>query len=352
MLQQEHIDAGGFHVKVLILGGTGVISRAITERLLSEGKEVVLFNRGNRSVAFSKDVRVVRGDRSRSDEFEKALGSERFDAVIDMICFNRKEAEETVRLFRNRASQIVITSSIAAYKRPYKSCPVREDAESLHDDPVYPYGFHKADMERWLWDVIAKDRLPITLIRPTLTYGAGAANIGVLRQNYGLVDRIRRGKPLVMFGDGSTPWQFTFVEDLAKAYDGVLGNPKAFGQAFHATSDELHRWEDLYLEIGRLVGREPEIVHLPSELLMKAAPNLCSHLYFEKTFPGVFDNAKIKAAVPSYKATVSLRDGLAGILEWFEKEARTVDPEKDKLEDDLVALHRDFSSRLSGLYLK
>ena len=339
-------------MKVLILGGTGVISRAITQRLLAEGREVVLFNRGTKDLPFSKDVRVIRGDRTKAEDFAKAFGTERFDVVIDMLSFNRKDAEETVKVFRNRVSHLIITSSIAAYKRPYKSLPTREEAESLFDNPIFPYAFQKAEMERYLWDLIAKERLPITLLRPSLTYGAGAANIGILRQNYGIVDRIRKGKPLVMFGDGSTPWQFTFVEDLAKAYTGVAGNPKTFGQAYHATSDELHRWEDLYLEIGRLVGKDPGIVHIPSEVLMKAAPNLCSHLFFEKTYPGVFDNAKIKAAVPSFKATVTFRDGLSGLLDWFEKEARTVDPEKDKLEDDLVALARESAARMANLYVK
>ncbi len=339
-------------MKALILGGTGVISRAITERLLANGHEVVLFNRGTKSLPFGNKVRTIHGDRSKAGGLETAVGAEKFDAVIDMICFNRKDAEETVRVFRGRAGQIVITSSVAAYKRPYKSLPIREDAEELFEDPSFGYAFHKAELERFLWDVIRREKLPITIIRPSLTYGAGALNIGVLRQNYGIVDRIRKGKPLVMFGDGQNPWQFTFVEDLAKAYAGILGNPKAYGQAYHPVSDEIRRWEDLYLVLGSLVGVEPRIVHFSSELLMKAAPNLCAHLYFEKTYPGVFDNGKTRTAVPDFKATTSFRDGMAAILAWWEKEANVVDPEKDKLEDDLAALHTEFAGRLSGLYLK
>lgn len=339
-------------MKVLILGGTGVISRAITEKLIKDGREVVLFNRGTKSLPFGKDVRIIRGDRTKAGELEAVLGSEKFDSVIDMICFNKKDAEEMVRIFRDRAAQIIITSSIAAYKRPYKSLPTREDAEELFEDPVFPYSFHKAEMERYLQTVIATEKVPVTIIRPSLTYGIGAANIGVLRQNYGIIDRIKKGKPLVMFGDGQTPWQFTFVEDLAKAYAGVVGKSVSYGQAYHATSDELRRWEDLYLELGGLIGKEPKIIHIPSELLYKAAPNLCNHLYFEKTFPGIMDNSKIRTVVPDFKATVSFRDGLAGILAWWEKEANTVDPEKDKLEDNLVALYNEFSEKITGLYTK
>jgi nucleoside-diphosphate-sugar epimerase len=339
-------------MKILILGGTGVISRAITEKLMQDGREVVLFNRGTKDSHTPRGVRGLKGDRARPGEMESALGAEKFDVVIDMICFNKKDAEETVRVFRGRAAHIVITSSIAAYKRPYKSLPVREDAEELVEDPVFPYAFHKAEMERYVRDLVSRDKLPITLIRPSLTYGAGAANIGVLRQNYGIIDRIKKGKPLVMFGDGQNPWQFTFVEDLAKAYAGVAGNPKTYGRAYHAASEETVRWDDLYLEFGRLVGKTPEILHIPSELLLKAAPNLCAHLYFEKTYPGIFDNTNIRSAAPGFKATTSFRDGLAGILAWWEKEANTVDPEKDKLEDDLAELYRDFAGKISGLYTK
>ncbi|MCL1817417.1 MAG: NAD-dependent epimerase/dehydratase family protein [Spirochaetaceae bacterium] len=337
-------------MKVLILGGTGVISRAITENLIAGGHDVTLFNRGTKSPAFAKPVAVISGDRSKG-ELEKAVGSASFDAVIDMICFNRKDAEETVRVFRGKAGQIIITSSIAAYKRPYHSLPIREDAEELFTDASFGYAFHKAELERCLGDIIGKDKLPITIIRPSLTFGIGAPNVGILRQNYGIIERIRRGKPLVMFGDGSTPWTFTFVEDLAKAYAAVLGNPRAFGQAFHATSDYLCRWEDLYLEFGRLAGAEPKIIHISSELLMKAAPNLCSHLYFEKTFPGVFDNTKIRSAAPSFKTTISLGEGCKTLFDWWEKE-KPFDPEKDKLEDDLAAAYEKFSAAIAGLYTK
>ncbi|MDR1933130.1 MAG: NAD-dependent epimerase/dehydratase family protein [Spirochaetales bacterium] len=339
-------------MKVLILGGTGVISRAITENLLAGGYDVTHFNRGTKSVPFTKAVRLISGDRSKPGELEKAAGAEKFDAVIDMICFNKKDAEETIRAFRGKTGHIIITSSVAAYKRPYHSLPIREDAEELFTDPSFGYAFHKAELERFLWDLIGKEKLPVSILRPSLTFGVGAPNIGVLRQNYGVIERIRKGKPVVMFADGSCPWSFTFAEDLAKAYAALLGNTRAYGQAFHATSDELCRWEDLYLEFGRLAGAEPKIIHISSELLMKAAPNLCAHLYYEKTFPGIFDNTKIRCAAPSFKTTISLRQGCKTLFDWWEKEARAVDPEKDKLEDDLARAYEKFAESVTNIYTK
>lgn len=336
-------------MKVLILGGTGVISREIVRQFVRAGHEVAVFNRGNRDPGFGKDVSRIVGDRLQRGEFESVMRRTRYDVVVDMICFTAEDAQSTIRAFSGNAGHVIVTSSVAAYKRPYRSVPTVEAQESLWDDPAFPYAFHKAAMERVLWDAIRQAGSPITIIRPSLTYGPGAANIGVLRQNFGIVDRIRRGKPLVMFGDGTTPWSFTFVPDLAKAYVGIAGNPHAFGEDFHVTSEERCLWDDLYLEFGRLLGKAPEIVHMPSELLRLAAPDLCANLYFEKSHSGLFDNAKLRRVLPEFRAEVSLRDGLRAILNWYESEAQAVDRQKDELEDRLVALHGAWSAQMAAI---
>jgi len=265
-----------------------------------------------------------------------------------MICFNEADARSTAAAFRDNTDQIVICSSVAAYKRPYQSVPTVESAEFLYDDPAFVYAFDKAQVERYFNDEIQSQGLPVTIIRPSLTYGPGAANIGVLRQNFGIVDRIRKHKPLVMFGDGSTPWSFTFAPDLAKAFVGVLGNPQTHGQAYHACSEQRCRWEDLYLEFGKIVGIEPHIIHISSELLFAANPDLFSHLYLEKTFPGLFDNSKIRSVVPDFKCGISLHEGIKMIVDWFEKEANQVDPEKDAMEDRLVELYNGWKNQMQA----
>jgi len=339
-------------MNVLILGGTGVISRAIVQRLLDSDHEVTLFNRGNKTLVFQKDVQQITGDRLDRESFRNRFQKETFDAVIDMICFNADDAKSTIETFRDNTDQMVICSSVAAYKRPYNSVPTTEAGEEFYDNPEFGYSFHKAEVERYLKTVMDGEKLPVTIIRPSLTYGIGAANIGVLRQNYGIVHRIRNDKPLIMFGDGSTSWSWTFATDLAKAFVGVLGNEKTYGQAYNATSEERRIWEDLYLEFGNLVGKEPHIVHLPSELLYRAAPNLCNHLYFEKTFAGLFDNSKIKKDVPTFKVEISLNEGLQNMLAWWEKEENQVDPEKEILEDRLVNIFNHWADQMKNLYTR
>jgi nucleoside-diphosphate-sugar epimerase len=137
---------------------------------------------------------------------------------------------------------------------------------------------------------------------------------------------------------------------LAKGFVGIMGKPNTYGKAYHITNEDLHLWEDLYLEFGRIVGKEPRIVHIPSELLHKAAPNLCAHLYFEKTYAGLFDNAKIKTDVPEFESTIGLNEGLQMMVDWYAQEANTVDPEKDALEDKLVNLYEDWATQIADLY--
>ena len=336
-------------MKVLVLGGTGVISREIVKLLLAQQHEVTVYNRGNRTLDFQGDVRQLSGDRSDRAVFESAMQKETFDAVIDMISFNAQDAQSTVAAFKASGAHLVFCSSVAAYKRPYKSVPTVESAEELFDDPIFSYAFDKAEMERYLQQVSQSQQAPVTIIRPSLTFGPGAANMGVLRQNYGIIDRIRRERPLVMFGDGSTAWSFTFTPDLAKAFVGVLANEKTYGEAYHACSEERCLWEDLYLAFGRVLGREVQIVHIPSELLVAANPDLFSHLYFEKTYPGLFDNSKLRSVLPDFGCDISLDAGVAMMIDWFEREANEVDPAKDELEERLVELHAGWKKQLQTL---
>jgi nucleoside-diphosphate-sugar epimerase len=339
-------------MKVLILGGTGVISRAIVDRLLAQGHEVVAYNRGNKQLKFAGPVAHITGDRADRATFTSVMQSQGFDVVIDMICFTEEDAISTVETFRDRVEQIIVCSSSSAYRRPYRTVPIQEDAELLCEDPIFPYSFNKAQIERYLQRQIRDARLPITIIRPSYTVGAGHTGLGVLRQAYGIVDRIRKGKPLLMFGDGNNPWSFTFAPDLAKAFAGAVGNSKTYGQHYHATSEWRTVWNDLYLEFGKILGHEVKLFNLPSQVLYHAAPKLCAHLYYEKSFAGLFDNNKIKRDVPEFEATITLNQGLTDLLAWYEAEFNVVDAEKDALEDQLFEIHTGLMRQVENIYAK
>jgi len=321
-------------MKALIIGGTGLISGAVRAELQLRGAVVSIVTRG-RSAAAPAGVEWIRQDRREEGPLAEALAGRCFDAVIDTNCFDAQDARQTLRLFRGKAAHILVLSSVAAYRRPYRTVPTREEAETPCAEPGYPYGFRKAALEEVLREA-AGSGVPVTVVRPSLTYGRGARNVGVLRQNSGILARIRAGKALVMFGDGTTPWSFSFAPDVARAIVALLGLPEAVGAEFHLASQERTLWRDLYLEFGRIVGREPLIEYLPARALYAALPELCGHLYFEKSFPGLFDDAKLRSVLPDHRMQIGLAQGLRELARSWKEEGLQPDPSRDRLEDALV----------------
>ncbi len=332
-------------MKVLVLGGTGVISREIVKLLLKNNVEVTVYNRGNRNLYAHHEVEQIIGNKQDGEAFYNQMKNRQFDAVIDMICYDANGAENLLKTFSHNTGHIIVCSSSAAYERPFKILPATE-AEGRYTGTSFLYAKNKAQMEIYLEKRFEEDQLPITIIRPSLTFGEGSQNLGVLRQNYGIAHRIKNGKPLVMFGDGTVPVNFTFAPDLAKGFVGVIGKKETFGETYHVTSEEMHLWNDLYEEFGKIIGIAPKIVHIPAELLFKASPKLCEHLYVEKMYPMLYDNTKIRTVIPNFKAEISLHEGLKYILKWFEAESNTIDLEKDQLEDKLVALYERWSNEI------
>ena len=336
-------------MKILILGGTGTISSEIVRQALAAGHSLTLVNRGNRPSAYQDQVTSVVADRSDKAAFAEAMKPLQADVVIDMICFNEENARQTVELFADRVQQIIVTSSIAAYNRPYHSFPIREEAETLRTSPDFGYGFHKAEAERYLQSQMNHHQAAITIIRPSFTFGAGTANLGILRQNRNLVRRIQEGKPVVMVGEGGIPWTFTFARDLASAYVLSAGNEKTYNDAFHVTNTELVMWEDLYKAIGSALGKEVEMCYISSVLLREFYPEVCAHLNFEKVHFNYYSIEKFRRAVPEYHPVVGLQEGIREVMDWWEATGFPYDEEKDKLEDQICGLYKQFEKDLLAL---
>ena len=336
-------------MRLLILGGTGVISSAIVRQGLAQGHDITIVNRGSRVSPFAGQVAHIQADRKDAVSFAAKMDKVQADVVIDMISFNPDDARQTLEVFQGKTGQFIFTSSSAAYQRPCRSIPIREDSEELTTSKDFPYGFYKAEMERYLQKKMEPGKTPITIIRPSLTFGIGAANIGVLRQNYNIVCRMKQHLPLVMIGEGTIPWSFTFSDDLAKGFLLCCQNPKAYNQAFHITNTQLTLWEDLYRTIGDIIGEKPEFLYIPSQALYQADPDLFAHFWFEKRYPAVFSNDKIREAAPGYAPTVSLKDGLTAVIQWWESGAGSIDQQKWNLEDDLCRCAAEFHNRLRSV---
>ncbi|MDR1648817.1 MAG: NAD-dependent epimerase/dehydratase family protein [Synergistaceae bacterium] len=341
-------------MKLLIIGGTGIISRAIVQCALDSGFDVTIVNRGTRKIGFENRVHVIQADRQDKEGFREKLKSAQPDVVIDMICFDPEDAAQTVEIFRHRVRQLIFASSVAAYDRPYKSLPTREDAEKPLVDTDFSYGKQKAAFEQYLLGEMKKDEMKkngaaITIIRPSLTFGPGARNFGMLRQNYNVVQRIRDGRPLVMVGEGTFPWSFTYVDDLARGFVLACGNERTYNDHFQVLNDEVVVWEDIYRAIGSLVGKEPILYRVPSVLLKEIDEKLMGHLNYEKVYCSVFSIEKFQKAVPEFRPACRFREGIAKVVESWEKESLGVDVAKDAFEDKICACYEAFRESLYKL---
>ncbi|MCQ2412854.1 MAG: NAD-dependent epimerase/dehydratase family protein [Sphaerochaetaceae bacterium] len=326
-------------MRICVLGGTGVISRAVVQAGIYRGHDMTIVNRGKRNVSFKGSVRTIIADKTDRDAFAKTMAGECFDAVIDMICYDENDAKHTVDVFKDKAKRLLFTSSSAAYEKPFRSMPVREQYETLTTSPDFLYGFKKANMERYLNTVMQNGPIAVTIIRPSLTFGEGCANLGVLRQNANIVRRILEGKRLVVPGDGTAPWAFTFAPDMGRAYIMALETSATLNKTYHVCNTENTMFKDLYLTAGKVLGKEVRLAYLPTEVLYAKDPETFGHFYHEKQYATLFSTEKFQSDVPEFKVEINLEKGLAHMIQWWKETNYPFDEAKDKAEDELVALY-------------
>ncbi|MBQ9196095.1 MAG: NAD-dependent epimerase/dehydratase family protein [Clostridia bacterium] len=324
-------------MKILVIGGTGVISRAIISEGIKAGHDMIALNRGLRKVNFAVEPQTILADWSDAAAFREKTAGISADVVIDMLSRTREDTQRTLTCFGGSTRQWIFTSTTSAYRKPYTCYPIREADARPWDNPAFSYAFGKARMEAWLFDKMREIDAPITIIRPSLTYGEGCANIGVLRQNANIVRRIRQGKPLLLYDDGKTVFTFTFAPDLARGYLACCLNPAAYGQDFHITSRNAADMETYYRAFGKIVGSEPRFAYLPSKTLFDLDPRQFDHIWYEKRFSHIFSLDKIKQAAPDWEPQISLEDGLRHMIAWWEAQQISPDAEKNALEDRLCA---------------
>jgi nucleoside-diphosphate-sugar epimerase len=308
-------------VKILFIGGTGNISSTITRQLTERGHEVHLLNRGKTlKYPLPPGARVIAHD-VHGGAPPEALRGAKYDVVVDWIAFTTADIERDLAWFgaRERAAtdQFVFISSASAYQKP-PSHPVITESTPL-SNPYWEYSRNKIACEELLTQAHRATGFPITIVRPSHTYDT-IVPVAVGRSDYTIIDRIRRGKPVVVHGEGTSLWTLTHADDFGRAFIGLLGNPRAIGHAFHITSDEWLTWDQILRLVGRAAGAEPDIVHVPSEFIAKVDPETGPGLLGDKSWCALFDNAKIKSFIPGWHAEIPFAEGIADTVAWFDAE--------------------------------
>lgn len=298
-------------MKALFIGGTGNISSACSQLALERGVELYLLNRGQSLRPLPEGARVLNADIRDPNAVREALGSMRFDVVADFIAFTPQHIETDLQLFRGRIGQYFFISSASAYQTPPATLPVTEAA--ILDNPVWQYSRDKAACEERLLRAYREEKFPFTVVRPSHTYSAVYVPV---HGNWTTIDRMLRGLPVIVHGDGTSLWTLTHSSDFAKGFVGLMGNSHAIGEVYHITSDEWLTWNQIHEILASAAGVQPELVHVPSDLIAVYDPIWGESLLGDKAHSFILDNSKIKRVVPDFVCTTPFSRGAEEIIAW------------------------------------
>ncbi len=320
--------------RVLFIGGTGVISAACAHQAVKAGFDLFMMNRGTTAVRPAPhEARVLTGDIRDPQSVRAALAGLEFDVVVDYLAFTPDHVRADLAAFRGRVGQYIFISSASAYQTPPARLPIIESTPLRN--PYWQYSRDKIACEDVLVRAYRDEGFPATIVRPSHTYDHTSLP---LQGGWTVIDRMRRGAPVVVHGDGTSPWTLTHHADFARAFVGLLSEPRAIGDSFHITSDETLTWNQIACILAAAAGAEPRIVHVPSDAVAAVDPEWGASLLGDKAHPLVFDNSKIKSLVPGWVARVPFWQGAREIIEWHDADAsrRHVDQRLDATIDQLI----------------
>lgn len=328
-------------MKLLFIGGTGVISSACSDLALARGHDLFLLNR-SASTKYSapEQATILQADiHADPAHLSALLAGHRFDAVVDFIAFSAHDIERDISLFRDKTDQFVFISSASAYQKPVQNYLITE--ETPLENPFWEYSRNKIACEDLLLKTYRDSGFPVTIVRPSHTYGPSQIPLCVTnwQHPWTIIDRMKRGQKVIIPGDGTSLWVLTWNTDFAKGLVGLLGEKNAVGEVFQITSDQVLSWNQIYIEAYQALGQAPNVVYIPSDFIARFDADAAGSLIGDKSNSVVFDNSKIKRFVPDYHCDVTWADGLRRSLAWFEShpEFQTIDSESNLIWDKIIA---------------
>lgn len=318
-------------MRVCIVGGTGNISTSIVHLLLQNGHDVTIFNRG-KSDEQPEGVRSIKGDRNDREEFEKRMQAEKFDAAIDMICFNAEDARSSIRAFRG-AGQFVMTSTVCTYGVDYDWFPTTEDHPLK---PITAYGRDKAAADSVFLEAYFREGFPVTIIKPSTTYGPKQGMVRQVAWDFSWIDRIRKGKPILVCGDGNALHQHLHVDDAAKAFVGVLGKNNSIGQIYNLVKRGFITWADYHRTAMKVLGRDVELIGVPFSILRQMdipGFDICEEIFAHHVY---YSAEKLFRDVPEFQPTITLEEGMSSVFQMMEVQGRIPDSSEMDWEDRII----------------
>jgi nucleoside-diphosphate-sugar epimerase len=330
-------------MKVLLLGGTGQISTGIVKALQTRGADITVYNRGQTDNRLGPGVRQLTGDRNDFAAFERTMAAAgTWDVVIDMICFRPDQAESAVRTFTGRCGHFIFCSTVCTYGNTQTIIPT---LETTPQTPHSTYGRDKVACEKIFLRVHAGGAMPVTIFRPSHTFGPGGGIINNLGWAPTFVDRLRRGRPIIVSGDGHGLWQSAYADDVGLGFAYAAGRAKCFGEAYNVVADEVVTWDDYTRRTAAALGAPaPRIVHLPTDFLLALDRPRFVALEEIFRFHGVYSNAKLKRDVPEFRLATPYEEGVRRTVAWMDAHHKVVSADTDTFEDRLIEIWVKFSA--------
>jgi nucleoside-diphosphate-sugar epimerase len=326
-------------MKVLYIGGTGNISTASSHLAIEMGIDLYLLNRGKRKVEI-QGVKSLVADYSDIGSMKKAIDGHEWDVVVNWIAFTEEEVKRDFEMFRGKTKQYIFISTASAYQKP-GGHPVITESTPLYN-PYWQYSRDKIACEDFLMRKFREEGFPITIVRPSHTYDKVIPVPLCGWTDFTIIDRIRKGKEVIIHGDGTSLWTVTHSEDFAKGFNGLLGHRQAIGHSFHITSDEIMNWNQIFELVAEAAGAQLKAVHIASDFIARYDEHSYGGLLGDKAQSVIFDNSKIKRFVPGFNATIKFSEGIKRTIKWFEEkpERMQMDPAKGQLEDRIIDAYK------------
>jgi nucleoside-diphosphate-sugar epimerase len=325
-------------LRVLFIGGSGVISSACSRVAVESGIELFVLNRGrNTARPLPPGVTMLRADMREPESVRDEIKDLEFDAVADWVAFTPEHVRTDIELFRGRTGQYVFISSASAYQTPPSRVPVTESTPLRN--PYLQYSRDKIACEELLRAAYRDEGFPAAIVRPSHTYDK--TNVP-LHGGWTALARMRQGKPVIVHGDGTSLWTLTHHEDFAQGFVPLLGHPRTLGESFHITSDDVLTWDQITHALAAAAGVTADIVHVPSEVIAAADPVWGATLLGDKAHSMVFDNAKLRGVVPGYRAVIPFEQGAREIVAWYDEDRsrQRIDAGVDAVTDKLARAFR------------
>jgi nucleoside-diphosphate-sugar epimerase len=333
-------------MKILIIGGTGLISTPLTHFLLARGDAVTLYNRGATPSRVPAGVSTLHGDRTDYPAFERQMHEAgHFDCVIDMVGYAPEDAASAVRAFTGRIGQFIFCSTVDVYRKPATRYPYTE-AEAYGG--LNRYGANKVICEKTLLAAHANGDFPVTVIRPAYTYGESRGVLYPVGSAGEYLDRIRQGKPIIVHGDGSSLWVACHIDDVARAFVGAIDNRRAFGKCYHTTGEEWMTWDRYHQGVAEALGAPPPtLVHIPTDTLVKVVPERAASVADNFQFNNIFDNSAARDDL-GFRYTITWVEGVKRAVAWLAQHgSKPPNPNEIGIDDVIINTWREAEKALA-----